>query len=102
MASTALTTGLDPSRYATTTGGDVAEKQFFTFESQISDKERFKEADPLNLRCMSCESSFTFEGLVDNSVSHPFPEYPLTSSLVQSNRLVWSVPRARASYQSRQ
>ena len=61
--------GLDPSRYSTQTGGDVAEKQFFTFESQISDKERFKDADPLAVRCMSCESSFSFEGLINDSVS---------------------------------
>jgi hypothetical protein len=46
----------------------VAEKQFFTFESQISDKERFREAEPLSLRCMSCEGTFAFDGIQDNSV----------------------------------
>lgn len=62
--------GLDASRYTSTGGnGEVAEKQFFTFESQISDKERFKDAEPLTVRCMACESSFSFEGLTEDSVS---------------------------------
>jgi len=62
------TLGLDPARYATNTG-QAAEKQFFTFESQISDKERFKDVDPLSLRCPSCQGSFAFEGLLDDTVS---------------------------------
>ena len=61
--------GLDPSRYSTQTGAEVTEKQFFTFESQISDKERFKDASPLPLRCPECESSFSFEGLLEDTVS---------------------------------
>ena len=65
---TADTLGLDPARYATNTG-QAAEKQFFTFESQISDKERFKDVDPLSLRCPSCQGSFAFEGLLDDTVS---------------------------------
>ncbi|EIW68554.1 hypothetical protein TREMEDRAFT_31892 [Tremella mesenterica DSM 1558] len=59
--------GLDPTRYATHTGGEVTEKQFFTFESQISDKERFKDASPLSLRCIGCHSVSNFEGLLDDS-----------------------------------
>ncbi|ORY24867.1 hypothetical protein BCR39DRAFT_312260 [Naematelia encephala] len=60
--------GLDPTRYASTSGGgEVAEKQFYTFESQISDKERFRDADALRLRCMSCEAESSFEGLIDDS-----------------------------------
>ncbi|ORX36128.1 hypothetical protein BD324DRAFT_642777 [Kockovaella imperatae] len=58
--------GLDPTRYAQTTH-EVGEKQFFTFESQISDKERFKESDPLSIRCASCDTVFCFDGLVDGS-----------------------------------
>jgi len=65
---TADTLGLDPARYATNTG-QAAEKQFFTFESQISDKERFKDVDPLSLRCPSCQGSFAFECLLDDTVS---------------------------------
>ncbi|WWC87362.1 uncharacterized protein L201_002251 [Kwoniella dendrophila CBS 6074] len=61
--------GLDPSRYASSGSGVTDEKQFFTFESQISDKERFKEADPLQLRCVACESTFTFQGLMEESTN---------------------------------
>ena len=60
--------GLDPARYTTQVNGEVAEKQFFTFESQISDKERFRDASPLAIRCAACESTFNFEGLLDDSV----------------------------------
>ncbi|WWC67483.1 uncharacterized protein I206_101391 [Kwoniella pini CBS 10737] len=61
--------GLDPSRYASSGPSVSDEKQFFTFESQISDKERFKDAEPLQLRCVSCESAFTFQGLMDESTN---------------------------------
>ncbi|WVQ68773.1 uncharacterized protein L199_006982 [Kwoniella botswanensis] len=61
--------GLDPSRYASSGPGVTDEKQFFTFESQISDKERFKDAEPLQLRCVACESTFAFQGLMDESTS---------------------------------
>ena len=62
--------GLDPARYASNTSGQMAEKQFFTFESQISDKERFKDVDTLSLRCPSCQGAFAFEGLLEDTVSH--------------------------------
>ena len=48
---------------------ETGEKQFFSFESQISDKERFKDAVPLSVRCMGCEGSFAFDGLLENQVS---------------------------------
>lgn len=83
--------GLDPSRYATTSG-EVAEKQFFTFESQISDKERFKDADQLSIRCPSCASSFVFDGLSDDSVSpicQCFRGEAELSSPMSSNRRAW-------------
>ncbi|OCF33996.1 DNA polymerase alpha subunit A [Kwoniella heveanensis BCC8398] len=61
--------GLDPSRYASSGPGVTDEKQFFTFESQISDKERFKEAEPLKLRCMACEGMFEFQGLMEEATN---------------------------------
>ncbi|WWC58983.1 uncharacterized protein I303_101529 [Kwoniella dejecticola CBS 10117] len=61
--------GLDPSRYASSGPGVTDEKQFFTFESQISDKERFKDTEPLQLRCVACESTFTFQGLMDETTN---------------------------------
>jgi DNA polymerase alpha subunit A len=60
--------GLDPKRYSASGSNEVAEKEFFTFESQISDKERFKDSEPLVIRCIACEGSFSFEGLTDDTV----------------------------------
>jgi DNA polymerase alpha subunit A len=62
-------TGLDPARYRTQNSDAIIDREFFTFESQISDKERFKEADPLMLRCPACEATFNFEGLLEDTVS---------------------------------
>lgn len=61
--------GLDPARY-TSSGGDIQERTFHRFESQIPDKERFKDASPLALRCPSCETTFSFEGL-DSDAAEP-------------------------------
>ncbi|KAL7423389.1 DNA-directed DNA polymerase alpha catalytic subunit pol1 [Cryptotrichosporon argae] len=59
--------GLDPARYASTSaagaGGDATERQFFTFDSQVSDAERFKDADALGLRCPACDAHFTYTGI---------------------------------------
>jgi DNA polymerase alpha subunit A len=54
--------GLDPARYQSSST-EVAERAFFTLESQISDKDRFKDATPLSLRCPACEAAFTYEGV---------------------------------------
>ncbi|BEJ14180.1 hypothetical protein CspHIS471_0313540 [Cutaneotrichosporon sp. HIS471] len=54
--------GLDPARY-TSSSHEVAERTFHRFESQIPDKERFKDAAPFALRCGSCEATFSFEGI---------------------------------------
>ena len=53
--------GLDAARY--TAAAEAGEKQFFTFESQVSDKERFKDAEPLALRCPFCETCFHYDGI---------------------------------------
>ncbi|KAK4685136.1 DNA polymerase alpha subunit A, partial [Tremellales sp. Uapishka_1] len=60
--------GLDPANYQAQ-GEERTEKEFFTFESQIPDKERFKDADPLPIRCMACETSFDFEGILNDSAN---------------------------------
>lgn len=60
--------GLDPARYIASIHQD-SEKQFHTFESQITDKERFKDSEAFNVRCMGCEGSFVFDGLSENQVS---------------------------------
>ncbi|EJT49533.1 DNA polymerase alpha catalytic subunit [Trichosporon asahii var. asahii CBS 2479] len=57
--------GLDPTRYVSQTQ-NVHERQFFTLESQISDEERFRDAEKLSLKCPSCAVTFEFEGIEQN------------------------------------
>ncbi len=58
--------GLDPARYQNQSTSSAAEKEFFTFDSQVSDKERFKDADPLILRCRSCKTESAFTSLIED------------------------------------
>ncbi|OXH31047.1 DNA polymerase alpha subunit A [Cryptococcus neoformans] len=55
--------GLDPLRYTSAGTVEAQEKEFFTFDSQISDNDRFRDADPLNLVCPSCKEETVFVGL---------------------------------------
>ncbi|KAL7410542.1 hypothetical protein BDY24DRAFT_399400 [Mrakia frigida] len=58
--------GLDAQRYAPKTGGDV-EREFNTLGSQMSDKERFQDCDPFEVRCSSCDFVVErFGGLLDD------------------------------------
>lgn len=50
-------------RYTSTGTAEAQEKEFFTFDSQISDNDRFRDADPLNLVCPSCSEETVFVGL---------------------------------------
>ncbi|WVQ83810.1 hypothetical protein IAT38_005954 [Cryptococcus sp. DSM 104549] len=54
--------GLDPLRFAAPATSEAVEKEFTTFESQIPDKERFRDCKGLLLRCPSCSDSFTYAG----------------------------------------
>lgn len=58
--------GLDPTRFQNNNGTSFQEKELFTFSSQITDMERFKEADPLTLRCRGCKSVFVFTPLAED------------------------------------
>ncbi|WVN88828.1 uncharacterized protein L203_104042 [Cryptococcus depauperatus CBS 7841] len=55
--------GLDPSRYTSAGTVEAQEKEFFTFHSQITDKERFRDADLFELRCPECGEISSFVGL---------------------------------------
>ncbi|KAH6916400.1 DNA polymerase alpha catalytic subunit [Coprinopsis sp. MPI-PUGE-AT-0042] len=57
--------GLDPNRYRTLTTSD--EKLFLSLDSQMSDAERFRESEPFNVRCKSCQSVTDFKPLHDRS-----------------------------------
>jgi hypothetical protein len=63
-----IVSGLDPERYATKAAGGDVEREFTTLGSQISDKERFADSTPLELRCMHCEHTTLFGGLLNDTV----------------------------------
>lgn len=60
--------GLDTTRYQQISagGGDV-EREFHTLESQISDADRFRDAEPLRVACRHCRTETTFSGMSDNA-----------------------------------
>ncbi|KAJ9113184.1 hypothetical protein QFC22_006023 [Naganishia vaughanmartiniae] len=62
--------GLDPTRFQNNNSTSFQEKELFTFSSQITDKERFREADPLTLRCRGCKSVFVFTPLAEDLESY--------------------------------
>lgn len=59
--------GLDPNRFRTQQTSIESEREFHSFESQISDAQRFALCEPLNLRCRACKHEQTFGGLLENS-----------------------------------
>ncbi|KIY66839.1 hypothetical protein CYLTODRAFT_437277 [Cylindrobasidium torrendii FP15055 ss-10] len=61
--------GLDPSRYRNS-GPTFSEEQIFTpLDSKISDRERFKLADPLNIRCRSCATTHVFKPIYEREAA---------------------------------
>ncbi|KAJ9098951.1 hypothetical protein QFC19_006175 [Naganishia cerealis] len=62
--------GLDPTRFQNNSTSSFQEKELFTFSSQITDKERFREADPLTLRCRGCKAVFVFTPLAEDVDSY--------------------------------
>lgn len=52
--------GLDPQRYRSFTSATSNEVVFASFESQLSDKERFKDAAPFTVRCRGCQGQLSF------------------------------------------
>ncbi|SCZ87769.1 BZ3500_MvSof-1268-A1-R1_Chr2-3g05237 [Microbotryum saponariae] len=63
--------GLDVTRYRSTV--DAPERDFKTLHSQVSDAQRFRDVEPLRIRCRVCETESIFDGLVKNSVSDLHP-----------------------------
>ncbi|KAF8624027.1 hypothetical protein AX17_007233 [Amanita inopinata Kibby_2008] len=52
--------GLDPQRYHTLASSTSNELVFETFDSQVSDAERFRDAAPFIVRCRSCQGEASF------------------------------------------
>ncbi|SCV75007.1 BQ2448_8036 [Microbotryum intermedium] len=59
--------GLDVTRYRSTI--DAPERDFKTLQSQVSDAQRFRDVEPLRIRCRICETESVFDGLVKNSMN---------------------------------
>ena len=63
-----LSSGLDPSRYRTTTVNEEEGRQFGSLDSAMADSERFKDADQLIVRCRSCLGEVAFAPIGDREV----------------------------------
>ena len=61
--------GLDPGRYRSNTGGEFEERVFGTLDSQMPDKDRFRDAAAFTVTCTHCEGSVEFEPIYDREVS---------------------------------
>lgn len=66
---TQILLGLDPNRYKNTAIGEPEQRHFCTFDSLMSDEERYKDATPFNIRCRSCEGTVEFAPVTDRTVS---------------------------------
>lgn len=61
--------GLDPSRYRSSGSGEGMERLFSSLDSQISDAERFRDCDPLIIRCRGCQGEMPFVNICDRDSS---------------------------------
>lgn len=60
--------GLDPSRYRSSSSSDGPELSFAALDSQLSDKDRFKDAAPLLIRCRHCTGTTHWAPIWDREV----------------------------------
>ncbi|KII85843.1 hypothetical protein PLICRDRAFT_298164 [Plicaturopsis crispa FD-325 SS-3] len=68
--------GLDPGRFRNPTSGESTEISFSNLDSQLSDKERFKNAEPFLVRCRNCEGQLPFVPFFDRESSILLPSGP--------------------------
>ncbi|KZP01754.1 DNA polymerase alpha catalytic subunit, partial [Calocera viscosa TUFC12733] len=89
--------GLDPGRYSTSLSNPADEPLFGTLDSQIPDKERFKDVDSLLIRCRKCEASFMFGSMTEKNdcILHvDGPKCPACYSSINSASLQVQLDRA--------
>jgi DNA polymerase alpha subunit A len=56
--------GLDANKFHVGVTAEAAEQEeLYTLDSQISDEERFKDVDKLNVRCRGCSQRFDIVGI---------------------------------------
>ncbi|KAJ7708740.1 DNA polymerase alpha catalytic subunit [Mycena rosella] len=68
--------GLDPARYRTSSAISSDEPTFSSLDSQMSDSERFKDADAFIVRCRSCRGELPFASIHDRDRSILLPDGP--------------------------
>ncbi|KAK5125837.1 hypothetical protein LTR85_012113 [Meristemomyces frigidus] len=85
--------GLDTSKYRVSGASKAAEQsnEITTLESQIPDRIRFKDCEPLNLLCVGCKQHYEYRGL--NYQAPADQEIPLTPVSVLTNNGL-SCPRS--------
>lgn len=59
--------GMDPSRFQAVSA--VSFDSEVRFDTLLSDKDRFHDAEPFSITCQSCEGSFEFPSLETTTVS---------------------------------
>jgi len=60
--------GLDTSRFKSVVRATAEEEEMQTLGSQLSDAERFKDAESLELVCRNCKSAYNCSGLLMEKV----------------------------------
>ncbi|TIC20656.1 hypothetical protein E3Q13_00361 [Wallemia mellicola] len=71
--------GLDPARFQNHSAGNSNDKEFQTLESQMSDKERFRNAEKFSIRCPGCTEHTEFGSMLD-SVRYFFKVFIILTS----------------------
>lgn len=59
--------GLDPAKFQSHSSGSAQEKDFQTLESQMSDKERFRNAEKFHINCVQCKNIMQFDSIIDGN-----------------------------------
>ncbi|VDC06072.1 unnamed protein product [Peniophora sp. CBMAI 1063] len=59
--------GLDPGRYRHSVSGEGEDRYIGTLDSQMSDEQRYKDCDPLLIRCRGCGVSSPFGHMTDET-----------------------------------
>jgi DNA polymerase alpha subunit A len=79
-------------RYRQGTSGGSDEKAFIPLDSQLSDKERFKDAKPFLIQCRSCKGELNFSPINDREVSVFCPNWFALLTIVVISFLLSSLP----------
>ncbi|KAH9935987.1 uncharacterized protein BXZ73DRAFT_45345 [Epithele typhae] len=62
--------GLDPARFRSSVSGPTSDElQFATLDSLLPDSERYKDAEPLTIRCRACQAELAVAPLADRAGS---------------------------------